>query len=211
MIGIAISSIQTYLNNIERCYLEERDNPANIVILDSIDNESWGMSSRVSNQTIEKGKYVSDHVHMGPETVSFTAIITNHTGISVADPTSLSRLQGLDVTDIITERLQQLTDWLKEQTILNYYGAVYESFEGCVLTSVKPSKTSATGEAINLSIGLQKVKIPEAEGFFGIEPPGALKNVAKKGLVVAQIVNAVVSQKNYTLTTGVDLSGSGLF
>lgn len=196
MIGEALASLKNFLGT-ERCYLAEKDNKSVTVIFDSIDSESWGSSITLTEHTIDKGKNITEHIKENPDTVTIKATLTNHTGISTLDPISLLRLEGLDVKDVINERIDQINNWAKEGIFLTYYGAIKKPLEGCIITRVVPSKSAANGEAVELDIELKKVEIADEDEQI-IQPP-TVKNVVKKGLANTALVTASVSSWNNKL------------
>jgi hypothetical protein len=151
----------------------------------------------VSSYTVEKGVEISDHVKVKPETVSLTATITNHTGISSQDQMSLLRVRGGgSVEDVISEKLAALENWRDNGALLTYFGAVKEPVENLVITSLSSSRSSGSGEAYELQIQMQRVIVAEAVDLFSSLPVSA-REVRKKGRVISE-----------KLSLDVDITGS---
>jgi hypothetical protein len=180
MISEALAAIKEFKGATERCCLVDKEK--NIVQLDSVDNESWSLSTTVTNYPVEKGEDISDHIKVNADSITITATITNHTGINSIDPVSLQRIQGFsEVEDVVHQRLYQLKTWQKEGSLLTYFGSVQDPVENLVITSLQPGKDSGTGDAVDLSIGLQKVTIAR---YKEVEKgmPSSTKKTTRKGL-----------------------------
>lgn len=199
MIGEALTALKAIFGSSERSYLI--DEYKQIVEFDVVESESWSASTNVTSYAVENGDSVSDHIKVNPTSVSLNATITNHTGISVLDPISLLRIQGAsDVQDVAREKLEQLEQWRKNGTLLTYVGAVKDAVENCVITSISPSKSSGTGDAIELSINLQKVVIAQyVETQIGL--PQSAKSVNQKGQVPTKSSSVSLSTNNSSISS----------
>jgi hypothetical protein len=160
MIGNVLSDIANALSGPERCYLS--DPAKNIVEFDVVESEGWTSAASVTKYPVEWGVDISDHVRVNPESLSLKATITNHTGISTMNPSSLTRLRGLSVEDVIETKSWFLSYWRESGTALTYFGAIHEGVENLVITSLSQSKGSSTGEAVELSISMQKVIVAQS-------------------------------------------------
>jgi Dit-like phage tail protein len=179
MINKALTAIKKLKGIPERCYLEDEKKAK--VHFDSVDSESWSSSTSVTNYSVEKGQNISDHIKVNADSITLSTTITNHTGISALDTESLNRLDGLDVIDSVSERLGKLVEWQKSGALLTYYGAVWEGVSNCVITSLGPSRNSGSGEAVELSVSMQKVIIAEHREV-AMDIPPSTRETNRKGL-----------------------------
>lgn len=201
MIGEALTSIKNFLGG-ERCSLYETDNPTTEVVFDAVESENWSLSATVSKHSVEKGKDISDnHVKTSPETIQLKATMTNHTGISMLNPVSLGRIRPLGVEDVITKQLDRLKMWAETGTWLTYSGAIREPVGSFVVTSFSPSKSSGSGDAVDVSLSLQRVESADELESAGAGL-GLLKSVTKKGLANTAMVTASVSAASYKILMG---------
>lgn len=180
MISEALAAIKEHTGATERCCLI--DKAKNIVQFDAVENELWSLSTTVTNYPVEKGEDISDHIKVNSDSITITATITNHTGINSINLESLARIQGLnEVEDVVRQRLDQLKTWQKEGSLLTYFGAVREPVENFVITSLQPGRDSGTGDAVDLSIGLQKVTIAQYKEVEK-DMPSSTRKTTRKGL-----------------------------
>ncbi len=201
MIGAALSSLANFLGG-ERCYLAEMENSKEMVTFDTVESENWNLSTTITNYSVEKGKDISDsHVKAKPETISIKATLTNHTGISILDPMSLSRIRGTEVEDIISKSLERLKRWSETGVKLIYSGSIKEPASNFYLTNFSPSKSSGTGDAIDLNLTLTKGDAADdLEGeTSGL---GSLQQIVKKGLANTVKVVAAISLTNSNILMG---------
>jgi hypothetical protein len=195
MIGDALSAIKDAYGLPERSYLLDKEKV--ILQFDVVETESWSSTASVSSYPVEKGVEISDHVKVNPESVSLTATITNHTGISSQDQMSLLRIRGGgSVEDVISEKLASLENWRDNGALLTYFGAVKEPVENLVITSLSSSRSSGSGEAYELQIQMQRVVVAETVDLFSRLPVSA-REVRKKGRVISE-----------KLSLDVDITGS---
>ena len=173
MITEALSAIKQLKGIPERCYLEDENKTK--VHFDSVDSESWSSSTSVTNYSIEKGQNISDHIKVNADTITLSTTLTNHTVIDLLD------VGSIDVSDNISGRLKKIVEWQKTGALLTYYGAVWEGAKNCVITSLSPARSSASGEAVELSLSLQQVIIAEAKEA-SMDAPDSTKDTIRKGL-----------------------------
>ncbi len=197
MIGEALSSLQNFLGG-ERCYLAEMENKSKMVILDSVENESWGLTATITSYSVEKGKDISDnHVKASPETITLKATLSNHTGISIMNPTSLTRIGD----DQITKSLNLLKEWATTGVKLNYSGSLKEPASNFYITSFSPSKSSGSGDGVDVNLVLTRGEAAdELEGETG--GLSSLQAVVKKGLANTAKIAAALSVTNYKILMG---------
>ena len=197
MIGEALNSLQNFLGT-ERCYLADMKNKKNMVIFDSVQSENWSMSATITKYTVEKGNDISDnHVKAGAESVRLQVTITNHTGISILNPVSLSRIGE----DRVTKNLDLLKEWLESGVKLTYSGSMKEPADNFYITSFSPGKNSGTGDGVDISLTLTKGEAAdELEGESG--DLSSLAKVVKKGLANTAVVVAALSLTNYNILMG---------
>ncbi len=178
MISNALTAIKKLKGIPERCYLQDENKIR--VHFDSVESESWSSSTSVTNYAVyavEKGQNISDHIKVNPDSITLSASITNHTSISRADIESNS----LDISDNISERLKKILEWQNNGALLTYYGAIWEGVRNCVITSIGQSRNTGSGEAVELSLSLQKVIIAEYREAE-MDRPQSVKETSRKGL-----------------------------
>jgi len=179
MINKALSAIKDSFLGGDRCYLE--DTSGKRVIFHSVDSESWSGSTTVSSYAIENREDVSDHIKVGSDSISLKVTLTNHTGINILNPKSMTRINPAGgVDDLISDNLKILKQWRSKGELLTYYGAVSEPESDLVITQLSPSKDSSTGEAVDISISLQRVVIA-SEKKLRSDIPISVRETQQKG------------------------------
>jgi hypothetical protein len=179
MIEEALIAITSLKGIPERCFLEDDNNRK--VHFDSVENESWSSSTSVTDYSVEKGKNITDHIKVNPDSISLSSTISNHTSITQ----QILDAKSLDVTDSLTERLNQLIEWQKKGALLTYYGALWEGVTNCLITSMGQNRTSSTGEAVELTLSLQKVEIAEQQETSPASPEST-QDTYRKGQAKTQ-------------------------
>lgn len=110
------------------------------VLLDVVRDESEDYGAEVSENAVEDGREISDHVQQRPLSLSITAVLTGPNWEA---------------------RRKRLEDLMRSKTLLRYVGR--EIHENLVIERISPSYTKAIANGVVVGITLRQVEIARVE------------------------------------------------
>jgi hypothetical protein len=110
-------------------------------------------TNKVTSHAIEQGADVTDHVIESPKDFSFTAVLSDN-DLQITNPSAF-----FEAT--IEDRKQIFDKWLKDKTILTYYGHETD-IENVVIKSITRNKSANFGEGLGLDIKIKKINVVES-------------------------------------------------
>jgi len=170
--------------------------PANVadyygdeVVLGPVLSEGESLSTDVTDNAIEDGSNVTDHVHNKPATFTVKTFLADQNDLVKA---AMGALFGANKS--VTEKIIMLKTWRDTKTLLKYSGPVfsgffsdgYDMFIGNVLiTGLEISRDTGTGSGVDVSISFKQVVFATAV-FEDINLPKGAKKVKNKGTTPLQ-------------------------
>lgn len=121
-----------------------------IVTFDAVLQEQHNASAMVTMQPVEEGSFIADHIVRNPETVSITGIISN-------TPLRTSLDRRLSIIDNAQRAFDDIYKaWSDKElvTVITHY----RRYTDMAITDISVPRDRNTGDAINLTVTLQKVR-----------------------------------------------------
>jgi len=145
------------------------------------------MSSTITQHPIESGSNVADHVHDNPDELQLDGIISNVPTTLLASVLSPSRAEDeYDKLIALKDAKKPISLYTKKREYENY-----------VIVSLDRSEYSAIGDSVEVSIGLQHVRLVESKATDAIvtpRPKGTQKQKQKVGSKPKKQADAAQSQ-----------------
>lgn len=191
----------------------KKDFSIGVIVLDALLSETHDRSASITDNPIEDGAVVADHITNDPITVSIEGFVTN-------TPTSLFRNLNALINPL--DRVQDIFDSLELfyefKSILQVVTNL-KVYEDMAIESLSIPKDSASGDAFTFTIDFKKitkvsketVKIPASVVGRGRRPKALAQSGVKGGKKApgAAPDNSAVKQKSTSILKGIVL-GIGL-
>lgn len=120
-------------------------------VFDATESEDYSVSYTVTDNPVENGRSVQDHVVKQSETVSFSGVIT-------ATPFNDEEAYTGRVADMV-EKLEQLAD---AAVPFDVFGRI-RTYESMVITGISVSHSFSMGLSVTVGVELKKVRIARFE------------------------------------------------
>jgi hypothetical protein len=148
------------------------------VTLDVSESEDHGKTAEPTQHPIEDGSDVADHVKQLPDTLTLTGTVSNTPVgfLAVDDPTrARNAYDNLVFMKEEAQPLDVVTAW--------------EEYEGMVIKSLSAPRSAAIGDAVTVTVSLQRVRIVASKTGTAPQPKKATakptKNAGKKPTAAA--------------------------
>jgi len=165
------------------------------VALDATIKRKYRTTSTITQHPIESGSNVSDHIHDNPDELQIDGIISNTPVSLLASALSPSRAE-----DEYDKLLELKT---AKQPITIY--TTRREYEDYVIASLDRTEYSAIGDSVEVSIGLQSVRLVESKATTGLitpRPKGVQKPKQNLGKKTKKAANAAQSKSILTKLLG---------
>lgn len=110
-------------------------------------------TNEVTSHAVEQGADITDHIIEKPKQFSFNAVLSDN-DLSIINPSGFFE-------ESIEDRKKILDKWIKNKTLLTYYGHETD-IDNIVIESITKSKTRDTGEGLSLDIKIRQINIVES-------------------------------------------------
>lgn len=163
------------------------------VVLSPVLGHSKTGTAEVSDNAIEDGSTISDHVHDKPDTFSVETIMADQNDLAAA---ALSAFFTADKS--VKEKIALLEAWKSMGMLLTYSGPVFSTFlakgydmhvANVVVTNLALSQKSDTGSAVSVTISLKRLVIATAV-LRDINLPQAARARSSRGATPTQSTSA---------------------
>ncbi len=169
------------------------------VILSPVLGQSKTGSADVSDNAIEDGSTISDHVHDKPDTFSIEVFLADQNDLAAA---ALASVFPTDKS--VNEKLGYLEAWKSMGALLTYSGPVFSTFfmkgydmhvTRVVITNLSLSQKPDSGAGVSLTIALKKLVIATAI-LRDINLPQAARAQAARGATPTQSASASAGSRS---------------
>lgn len=186
-------SLSDFFKSEKPCIFSE--DTGTTVILGPILNESEAGSVRITDNAVEDGTILSDHVSKDPESVEIKTFLSDVNDLMAKASNAAKSALGLTVdTMAVKDKIALLKLWRDTGEIVTYSGPVFSGIltdgydiiaSSMVITKVDISRGTDTGSGIDVGIGLRQIIIAEAM-VKNSKLPTAAKKRTKKGSSTTQ-------------------------
>jgi hypothetical protein len=145
--------------------------------LDVMSDEAHDWSNEVTENPVELGAPVADHIQPNADKLSITGLITN----APIDPDVAAQFPGSIDGGLFSARLQTHFDWLRELTKLRMPLTVYTRYKvytDMAITSCNISRSTGTGEALPFTLQFINIRLVKTQTVD--VPPGISSKLDKK-------------------------------
>jgi len=160
------------------------------VILGPVTSESVSGSVRITDNAVEDGTVISDHVNKDPESIEVRTFLCDANDLTAKAIGAATSALGLSTDSMkVSEKMELLKLWRDTGEIVTYSGPVFSGLitdgydiiaESMVITKIDSSRSQETGSGIDVGISLRKIVIAEAL-MKNSKLPMAAKSRTKKG------------------------------
>ena len=154
------------------------------VILTPLMGESFSGTATVTENAVEDGSIITDHVHSKPDSFSLRMMLVDKNDLAAA---AVATLFGGDKS--VEEKIQTLQIWKEFGDLLTYRGPIFSGLltkgydfygEDLVITGLNVSRDADTGAALSVDITLQSIVIAQAM-ISEINLPQAARSRSSRG------------------------------
>jgi len=160
------------------------------VILGPVTSESESGSIQITDNAVEDGTVISDHISKDPESVDITTFLSDQNDLTAKAANAAKSALGFTVDTLkVREKMELLRLWRDEGEIVTYSGPVFSGLltdgyditaQSMLITKVDAGRRQETGSGISVNISLRKIVIAEAM-MKNSKLPTAAKKITKKG------------------------------
>lgn len=180
-------SLSDFFKSTKPCIFSE--DTGTTVILGPVTSESESGSIKITDNAVEDGTVISDHISKDPETVEVKTFLSDSNDLIAKAADAAKSALGLDVdTMTVKDKIALLKLWRDSGEIVTYCGPVFSGkftdgydiiATSMVITKVDISRGTDSGSGIDVSIGLRNIVIAEAMMKNTKLPTGAKKRTKK--------------------------------
>ncbi len=181
-------SLADFFKNEKPCIFSEESGKT--VILGPVTSESESGSIKITDNAVEDGTIISDHISKDPESVEVKTFLSDANDLMATAANAAKSVSGLTVdTMTVKDKIKRLKNWRDDGEIVTYSGPVFSGIitvgydimaKSMVITKVDVTRGSDTGSGVDVSIGLRQIVIAEAM-MKNAKLPTAAKSRTKKG------------------------------
>jgi hypothetical protein len=145
--------------------------------LDVMSDEAHEWANDVTENPVELGAPVSDHIQQKADKLTITGMITD----SPLDPDAAAQFPGTIGNGLYSARLQTHFEWLRELVALKAPLIVYtryKTYTDMALVSCNIARTTGTGEALPFTLQFMHIRMVATQTVD--VPPGISKKLDKK-------------------------------
>lgn len=145
--------------------------------LDVMSDETHEWANDVTENPVELGAPVADHIQPKADKLTVTGLITN----APIDPDVAAQFPGAIDNGLYSARLQTHFDWLRELVALRAPLIVYtryKTYTDMALVSCNIARSTGTGEALPFTLQFMHIRLVETQTVD--VPPGISKKLDKK-------------------------------
>ncbi len=174
------------------------------IFLSSISSEGSSGTVKIPSMAVEGGTTIEDNVFVNPETLNIKCTLADTSALANRGMNAaLEFLGGERDTMSVSEKVEYLKSFMALGLLVTYKGPVfsgmltkgYDIIAGDLLiSSLNISRSSSTGAAIDVSIGLKHITIAESE-TEDIKLPKRHRRMRKKGKTATKKVKVKVNKK----------------
>ncbi len=183
-----MSIISDLLKSEKPCIFSEATGTS--VILGPVTSESESGSIQITDNAVEDGTTVSDHINKDPESVDVTTFFADSNDLTAQVVDVVKSGIGFSVDRLtVSDKIALLKLWRDTGEIVTYSGPVFSGLlkkgyditaSSMVITKVDNSRSLETGSGLSVNISLRKIVIAEAM-MKNSKLPTAAKKLTKKG------------------------------
>lgn len=198
-----MSIVSEFLKNEKPCIFSEVTGTT--VILGPVTSESENGSVQVTDNAVEDGTVVSDHISKDPETVDVTTFLSDQNDLAAKAANAAKSALGFTVDTLkVREKMELLRLWRDEGEIVSYSGPVFSGLltdgyditaQSMLITAVDVSRSQETGNGISVNISLRKIVIAEAM-MKNSKLPTAARRRRKKGSTTTKTESTTVRRSS---------------
>ncbi|MCL2154189.1 MAG: hypothetical protein FWH53_00850 [Leptospirales bacterium] len=160
------------------------------VILSPLMTESISASIQVTDNTVEDGSIITDHIIKDPKTIELEIFLADDNDLlgKAADMAKSALELNVD-TMTVQDKIEMLEAWQEMGSIVTYSGPIFSGLittgyditaSSMLITRVDISRNTETGSGFNVSMSLKKITIAEAV-MKNSKLPTQAKKTTKKG------------------------------
>lgn len=180
-------SLADFFKNEKPCIFSQDDGKT--VILGPVTSESESGSIRITDNAVEDGTIISDHISNEPYTVEVKTFLSDANDLLAKAADAAKSVLGLTVdTMTVKDKLKRLKAWRDDGEIVTYSGPVFSGkftdgydimAKSMVITKIDISRGNDTGSGVDVSISLRRIIIAEAMMKNAKLPTAARKKTSK--------------------------------
>lgn len=171
------------------------------VILGPVTSEAESGSIQITDNAVEDGTVISDHISKDPESVDITTFLSDQNDLTAKAANAAKSALGFTVDTLkVREKMELLRLWRDEGEIVTYSGPVFSGLltdgyditaQSLLITKVDAGRSQETGSGISVNISLRKIVIAEAM-MKNSKLPTAAKKRTKKGSTTTKTESTTV-------------------
>ncbi len=171
------------------------------VILGPVTSEAESGSIQITDNAVEDGTVISDHISKDPESVDITVFLSDQNDLTAKAANAAKSALGFTVNTLkVREKMELLRLWRDEGEIVTYSGPVVSGLltdgyditaQSMLITKVDTARSQETGSGISVNISLRKIVIAEAM-MKNSKLPTAAKKITKKGSTTTKTESTTV-------------------
>ena len=180
-------TLTDFFKNEKACIFAEDTGTA--VILSPLMSQSKSSSIQATDNAVEDGSIITDHIIRDPETIELEIFLADDNDLLGKAASAAKSAIGLNVDSMsVQDKIEMLEAWQETGTIVTYSGPIFSGLlktgyditaSSMLITRVDCMQNTETGSGFNVGISLKKITIAEAVMKNSKLPMGAKKTTRK--------------------------------
>ena len=186
------------------------ENTGETVILGPVTSESESGTVQVTDNAVEDGTVISDHIRKDPETVEISTFLSDKNDLLGQAVDAAKSALGISIDTLkVKEKIEILKRFRDEGEIVTYTGPVFSGqltdgydiiAKSMLITSIPILRSAETGSGLDVKISLKKILIAQAM-LAEINLPTEAKKTTNKGQ--SNTKTETVKTKNTSILKGI--------